>query len=296
MRLTDAIQVVEDRILFDQLSLLKNHGFTQDELRTMSPADVSRQYAQAAREGATAGPPPAEAAETGATASREPGRAVAAALSNVWPQPTNPLFQIDGPVARLLKELLPSPRDHDELPLTDALGAIEFFVSSYRKSGNSPRSAARASESTASRPSKRRAANHAARKELDKISEKAIELATDIRGCDVLGHYIHFEALLGALDDFTGFVAAERKRLVGKRGPKNSRDYVKAIIQAIEEYTGTKLKRSNKWGPPAVVVRIIEIMDPAIGSGTVDEALRAQSRARREISRPKRGEVKRRKR
>jgi hypothetical protein len=58
MPLADASQVVDDGTLFDQLSLLKNHGFTQDELRTMSPADVSRQYALALREGATAGPPP----------------------------------------------------------------------------------------------------------------------------------------------------------------------------------------------------------------------------------------------
>jgi hypothetical protein len=283
MPLADASQVVDDGILFDQLSLLKNHGFTQDELRTMSPADVSRQYALALREGATVGPPPAEAAELAETG--------ATPVSGVWPQPTNPLFQIDGPVARLLKGLLPSPRDRDELPLTDALGAIEFFVSSYRKPARKTAHLLH-HDSSLRRPQHL----HAKRKELDKISEKAIELATDIRGCEVLGHYIHFEALLGALDDFAEFVAAERKRLVGKRGPKTPRPFVEEIIRIIEEHTGTKLKRSNKWGPPAVVVRIVEIVDPAIGSGTIDEALRAQSRAGRKISRQKRGEIKRQKR
>jgi hypothetical protein len=37
---------------FQQRSLLRGHGFTADELRTMSPADVAREYAQAVREGA----------------------------------------------------------------------------------------------------------------------------------------------------------------------------------------------------------------------------------------------------
>jgi hypothetical protein len=37
---------------FQQLSLLRGHGFTADELRTMSPADVAQEYAQAVREGA----------------------------------------------------------------------------------------------------------------------------------------------------------------------------------------------------------------------------------------------------
>src|SRR5215470_6654312 len=73
----------------------------------MSPADVSFQYALALREGATAGPPPAEAAELAETG--------ATAVSGVWPEPTNPLCQIDGPVARLLKGLLPSPRDRDAI-------------------------------------------------------------------------------------------------------------------------------------------------------------------------------------
>jgi len=85
MPLADAIQVVDYGTLFDQLSLLKNHGFTQDELRAMSPADVSRQYALALREGATAGPPPAEAAELAETR--------ATAVPGVWPQPASPLLQ-----------------------------------------------------------------------------------------------------------------------------------------------------------------------------------------------------------
>jgi phage-related tail fiber protein len=37
---------------FQQLSLLRGHGFTADELRTMSHADVAREYVQAVREGA----------------------------------------------------------------------------------------------------------------------------------------------------------------------------------------------------------------------------------------------------
>jgi hypothetical protein len=282
--------IADLKTLFDQLSLLKNHGFTQDELRTMPPDVVAREYARAVREGATASPPPAEAAEpakTGAAASQEPGQAGAAALSGVWPQPTNPLLQIDGPVARLLKGLSQSPRNDDELRLTEVLGAIGFFVDSYGQSAHD-------------HPSLWQKHPHAEQKELDKIYKKAVKLATDLRGSDVLRHNRPswpeddgLDALLAALDDFT---AAKRKRLVGKRGPKTPRPSVEVIIQAIEEYTGTKLKRSNKWGPPPVVVRIIEIMDPAIGSGTIDEALKAQSRARREISRQKRGEIKRRKR
>jgi hypothetical protein len=37
---------------FQQLSLLRGHGFTADELRRMPPADVAREYVQAVREGA----------------------------------------------------------------------------------------------------------------------------------------------------------------------------------------------------------------------------------------------------
>jgi hypothetical protein len=285
------------KALFEQLSLLKSHGFTPEELRTMSPAHVSYEYAQAVREGATAGPPlpeAAERAETGATASQHSGQAGTATLSGVWPQPTTPLFQIDGQVARLLKGLLPSSRDHDELPLTDALGAIEFLHDNFLHWREPKRNLHR---------------RQPKRTELDKIYQKATDLATDVRGCDVLRHkqrwgpenvcHPDLEALLGTLDNFIRFVAAERKRLVvvGKRGPKTPRAFVEAIIQAIEDYTGTKIERSNKQGAPAVVVRkIIEIMDPAIGSGTIDEALKARSRARGEISRQKRGEIKRRKR
>ncbi len=144
---------------------------------------------------------------------------------------------------------------------------------------------------------------HAEQKELDKIYEKAIELATDIRGSDVFRHnwlswglsgpeddgQPDFDALLAALDDFVGFIAAERKRSVGKRGRKTPRFFVEAIIDVIEEYIGAKVKRSSKRGTPADVVhKIVEIMDPAIGKGTIDEALKARLKAFGEIKRQKR--------
>ena len=70
-------------------------------------------------------------------------------------------------------------------------------------------------------------------------------------------------ALLAALDNFTGFVAAKRKRLVGKRGPKTQRHLVEQIIEIIEEYLGAKVKRSGKRGTPADVVRkIVDAVRP----------------------------------
>jgi hypothetical protein len=294
----------ERLIPLDQLSLLKGHGFTADELRKIPRSWVTLEYAEAVRDGATPSePPPAaepqeagagaapEAGQPSATAVPEPGEAGAgeiwSTISGVWPQPQNPLLQIDGPVARLLKGLPQSPRNHDELRLNEALGAIGFFVDSYGQS-----------ERLDDNLGAGLGQGHAERKELDKFYEKAIKLATDIPGSDVLRHNWlsgpeddgppDLVALLAALDNFTGFVAAKRKRLVGKRGPKTPRHFVETIIEIIEEYIGTKVKRSSKRGTPADVVRkIIEIMDPAINSGTMDEALRARLKAFGEIKRRK---------
>jgi hypothetical protein len=299
------------KTLFEQLSLLRGHGFTADELRTMPRSWVALEYAQAVRNGATPGePPPAgevqeagaapEAGQPGARAAPEPGEAGAGdiwgVIFGVWPQPQNPLFQIDGPVAQLLKGLRQSPRNHDELRLTEALGAIGFIVDGYRQPTHPlhDRSLPRQRHCNA----KQRHRN-AEQKELDKFYEKAIKLATDIPGSDVLRHnwvsgreddrLPDLVALLATLDNFTGFVAATRKRLVGKRGPKTQRHLVEQIIEIIEEYIGAKVKRSIKRGTPADVVRkIVEIMDAAIDKGTIDGALRARSKAFGEIKRRKR--------
>jgi hypothetical protein len=288
----------------DQLSLLQGHGFTADELRTMPRSWVALEYAQAVRNGATPGePPPAaepqeagaapEAGPPSATGAPEPGEAGAAdiwsAISGVWPQPRTPLFQIDGPVARLLKGLPQSPRNHDELRLTEALGAIELFGGSRGESG------------VAARTKKGRAKSGltAEQKELDKFREKAIKFATDIHGSDVLRHnwvsgpeddrLPDLVALLATLDNFTGFVAAKRKRLLRKRGPRTPRYFVETIIEIIEEYIGSEVKRSTNRGTPADVVhKIVKIMAPAIGKGTIDGALRARLKAFGEIKRRKR--------
>jgi len=73
--------------------------------------------------------------------------------------------------------------------------------------------------------------------------------------------------------------------LVEKRGPKTkSREFVEAIIQVVEAYTGGKVERSNKRDATAAVVqKIVEIMDPAIGGGTIDEALKTRSKAFGEV-------------
>ena len=207
-----------------------------------------------------------------------------AALSGVWPQAKNKLFQIDGPVARLLTALFASTPD--ELPLNDALNAIEFFVSWYKESAHP----------VYDHSLFWRQYLHAQKKELDKIYDKTIELATDIRGSDALrlcwppdrenDLRPNLEAWLAALKGLTMFVDAQRKRLVGKRGKKTPRQFVEAIIEIIEEYIGGKVERSTKRGAPANVVHeIVKIMDPAIGKGTIDEALRARLKAFGEINR-----------
>jgi len=62
------------KAMFEQLSLLKGHGFTTDELRTMAPADIAREYAQAVKEGAQAG---AAAPEAEPQQEQQPGQAEA---------------------------------------------------------------------------------------------------------------------------------------------------------------------------------------------------------------------------
>jgi len=103
--------IADLKTLFDSFRCSRTMGLRRTKLRTMPPDVVAREYARAVRE---AQPPVRRRLKrqnrrkTGAAASQEPGQAGAAALSGVWPQPTNPLLQIDGPVARLLKGS-PSP-------------------------------------------------------------------------------------------------------------------------------------------------------------------------------------------
>jgi hypothetical protein len=201
-----------------------------------------------------------------------------------------PFVEDGGAIAKLLMALSRSPRDDDDsLSLRDALDLIGFLIILYR-SGHADDSELRQM-----------------RNELDNIHKKAVELIADIRACGALDDRIDqverwlgakrhtapsIECTLATLEGFAGVVAAKLERCVGKRGPKTSRYFVEAIIQTIEEYTGTKVERSNKQGAPAVVMRkIIEIMDPAMNGGTIDEALKARSKARREIGRQKRGEI-----
>jgi hypothetical protein len=220
-----------------------------------------------------------EAAQTGAEITDSP-----------WWR-ADPSVEDGGPIAKLLMALSRSPRgDDDSLSLRDALDLIGFLIIWYR-SGNSD-------DSDFSQE----------RNELDKIHKKTIELIADIRACGVLDDQVEkLEGRLGAkphrasstehtlatLEGFVGLVATKREHWVHKRGRKSkSRGFVDAIIQTIEEYTGGKVERSKKRGaagaPVDAVQKIVAIMDPEIGSGTIDEALKARSKARGEIKRQKR--------
>jgi hypothetical protein len=106
------------------------------------------------------------------------------------------------------------------------------------------------------------------------------------------------EDTLASLERLIELVASKRNRLAGKRGPKTKpREFVEAIIQTIEEYTGEKVERRGRdkgiaaGSPLDVVHKIVAIMDPDIKNGTIEEALKARSRARRRVSRHKRGEI-----
>jgi hypothetical protein len=246
------------KTLFDQLSLLKGHGFTADELRAM-PADVvAQEYAQAVREGATA------------------DERMASVHFPWWR--ADPLFQDGGPIAKLLMGLSRSRRDNDDalLSQSETLDFIGFFIGWY----------------SAEDPDRDlwQQIHKQTRDELDRFHKKIVELIADTRASYELYSATSIEDTLATLEGVAGVVAAKRKRLVKKRGPKTkSSEFVVAIIQTIEEYTGTKVERSSKRGTPADVVRtMIKIMNPAIGSGTIDEALRAQSKAFGEIKRRKR--------
>jgi hypothetical protein len=97
-----------------------------------------------------------------------------------------------------------------------------------------------------------------------------------------------------ALKRFADLVAAKREDLKQKTGPKTkSRNYVEAIIQVVEEYTGSKVKRRRgdkgvaAGSPLDVVHKIVAMMDPDINNGTIEEALKVRSKARGEIKHPK---------
>jgi hypothetical protein len=193
----------------------------------------------------------------------------------------DPLFEDGGPVAELLTGLSRSRRDEDgALSLSEALDLIGFFVGWYSAEGSDSDLYRQWLIET--------------RDKFDKIYKKTVELIADVRTGDNLHHNFllepencspSIEATLATLEGFAEGVDARRKRLVEKRGPKTKpREFAEAIIQTIEMYTGAKVKRSNKQGAPAFVVqKIVEIMDPAIGSSTIDEALKARSKALGEI-------------
>jgi hypothetical protein len=117
------------------------------------------------------------------------------------------------------------------------------------------------------------------------------------------------EGTIIALGKFAKLVAAKREELKKKTGPKTPRaakreklkdkhgftaprEFVEAIIQTIEEYTGSKVKRRGRGkgvaagSPLDVVHKIVAMMDPDIKNGTIEEALKARSMARGEIKRP----------
>jgi hypothetical protein len=118
------------------------------------------------------------------------------------------------------------------------------------------------------------------------------------------------EGTIIALGKFAKLVAAKREGLKKKTGPKTPRaakreklkdehgfnpprKFVEAIIQTIEEYTGSKVKRRGRdkgvaaGSPLDVVHKIVAMMDPDIKNGTIEEALKSRSKARGEIKRPK---------
>jgi hypothetical protein len=132
---------------------------------------------------------------------------------------------------------------------------------------------------------------------LDKMRQAADDLVADIEhvGVDdlsmcflVAGIPQAEEALivstLAHLRELSGWLATARKRLRSKRGPKTDvkRQFVAAVAEVVELHTGKPIAVSYKAGSLAEMVReIVAVVDPTIGPGTINEALKRHARWQR---------------
>jgi hypothetical protein len=89
------------------------------------------------------------------------------------------------------------------------------------------------------------------------------------------------ERMLADLDDFANRSTAAQKHV--KRLSKTGREwrFVSAVASTIERHTGRRIKRSTNEGSLAEILKkIVVIVDPEIGRGTVDELLKVRSKRR----------------
>ncbi len=101
-------------------------------------------------------------------------------------------------------------------------------------------------------------------------------MAANIRARKLIGRILDLDPVLSALDEFARLVEVRRKQWGSKR---TAREFVREAIMIVEIYIGARVGIGSKRGTPADGVRqIIGIMDPSIGSGTIDEALKARSK------------------
>ena len=244
------------------------------------------------------------------------------------------------PIEELLKRLSQSPReDRDLLSLSEALDFIQYFLIMYRSPGNPDNdelfrqlddearkeldtfykktvefifnirlSSLLADDSPLCSPgvafAQRLRRTRAESPDMVDLAHPALQKFLGPQMPTIA------ERTIAALEKFAELVAAKRKGLKMKTGPKTPRaakrekfkdehghntphEFVEAIIQTIEEYTGSKVKRRGRdkrvtAGTPLDVVRkIVAMMDPDIKNGTIEGALKARSKARGEIKRPK---------
>ncbi len=75
------------KAMFDQLSLLKDHGFEAHELKMMPYDAIAQNYAEAVKRGATAGPPPPEAEPQPEAGAQQAGPTAPGAAPGAAPQP-----------------------------------------------------------------------------------------------------------------------------------------------------------------------------------------------------------------
>jgi hypothetical protein len=113
--------------------------------------------------------------------------------------------------------------------------------------------------------------------------------------------FLDLDPVLTALDEFMRVVEDARERTKIKRGHKTGREFVRRVIQIVEVYIGARVGTAGKRGTPADGVRqIIEIIDPAIGKSTIEEALKDRSKETSALQQRhpsnRRSEIKRRKR
>jgi hypothetical protein len=101
---------------------------------------------------------------------------------------------------------------------------------------------------------------------------------------DDLAFQARLERMLADLDDFANRLAAARKHVRGpKRGPKTDRaqQFVSLVASVIERHYGRRIERSGKKGSLAELLRkIVTVVDPKIGQGTIDGVLRLQAKRR----------------